>query len=596
MEVNQRLEALRVLMKENQIDMYMVPTADYHNSENVGRHFMERTYISGFTGSAGTALICLDQAGLWTDGRYFLQAEDQLKGTGVDLYKMGQDGVPSLETFIEDGLGQGGKLAFDGRCVTYGQGLVLEKIVADKKGSLVYDLDLIDQVWEDRPPISKEPIFELDVKYAGESRASKLARLRSAMEDIGVDCHIITSLDDIGWLLNIRGRDVDYFPLALSYLIVDMDKAVLYIDEEKISGEIMAGLISDGVEIRPYNAIYEDIKHIERKVLLDPDWVNYAIYGNICDKDIIIEGQNPTIMMKTVKNEIEIDNIRQAHIKDGIAHSKYLYWLKKEVASGRIGRQTEISVSNKLESLRRDQEDFICPSFAPISAFGDHGAIVHYEADGLSNKELAQGSFLLNDTGGNYIQGSTDISRTTALGQVSQEMKEDYTRVLQAHIRLARAKFLYGCSGANLDILARQPLWDSYLNYNHGTGHGVGYLANIHEPPISFRWQVGVKPATRLEEGMVITDEPGLYIGGSHGIRIENELLVRKGPKNDYGQFMYFEALTYCPIDLDPVLVDMLTEDDKAYLNDYHQKVYDLIGPGLEEEERHWLREVTRPI
>ena len=274
MEVNQRLEALRVLMKENQIDMYMVPTADYHNSENVGRHFMERTYISGFTGSAGTALICLDQAGLWTDGRYFLQAEDQLKGTGVDLYKMGQDGVPSLETFIEDGLGQGGKLAFDGRCVTYGQGLVLEKIVADKKGSLVYDLDLIDQVWEDRPPISKEPIFELDVKYAGESRASKLARLRSAMEDIGVDCHIITSLDDIGWLLNIRGRDVDYFPLALSYLIVDMDKAVLYIDEEKISGEIMAGLISDGVEIRPYNAIYEDIKHIERKVLLDPDWVN----------------------------------------------------------------------------------------------------------------------------------------------------------------------------------------------------------------------------------------------------------------------------------------------------------------------------------
>ena len=596
MEINQRLESLRDLMKEHQIDIYLVPTADYHNSENVGRYFMERAYISSFTGSAGSVLVGKDWAGLWTDGRYFLQAEDQLEGSGIDLYRMGEEGVPSLEDFIKDKLVQGGKLAFDGRCITYGQGLDLQNIVGEKMGSLVYDLDLIDQVWEDRPPISKEPIFELDIKYTGESRASKLVRLRSAMEDTGADCHVITSLDDIGWLLNIRGRDVHYFPLALSYLIVDMDKVILYIDEEKISGEIMAGLISDGVEIMPYNAIYEDIKHIERKILLDPDWVNYAIYGNICDKDLIIEGQNPTIMMKTVKNKVEIENIRQAHIKDGIAHTKYLYWLKKEVEEGRIGNQTEISVSDKLEGLRRDQDGFICPSFAPISAFGDHGAIVHYEADGLSNKELAQGSFLLNDTGGNYIQGSTDISRTTALGQVSQEMKEDYTRVLQAHIRLARAKFLYGCSGANLDILARQPLWDSYLNYNHGTGHGVGYLANIHEPPISFRWQVGVKPATRLEEGMVITDEPGLYIGGSHGIRIENELLVRKGPKNDYGQFMYFEALTYCPIDLDPVLVDMLTEDDKAYLNDYHQKVYDLIGPGLEEEERCWLREVTRPI
>nr|WP_314278745.1 aminopeptidase P family protein [uncultured Peptostreptococcus sp.] len=596
MEINQRLEVLRVLMKERNIDMYLVPTADYHNSENVGRYFMQRAYITGFTGSAGTALISKDFAGLWTDGRYFLQAEEQLKNTYVDLYKMGQEGVISLENFIEDNLPNGGVLAFDGRCLSYGQGISLEKIVAKKKASLIYDLDLIDKIWLDRPPMSREPIFELKINYCGESRNSKLARLRLAMKNLGAKCHVITSLDDIGWLLNIRGRDVDYFPLAMSYLMVDMEKAVLYIDREKIGPEIMEGLIGDGVVIRPYEEIYDDIRTINKKILLDPNWVNYAIYGNIEDKDLIIEAQNPTIMMKTIKNEIEISNIKEAHIKDGIAHTKYLYWLKKEVEAGRIGNQSEISVSDKLESLRRDQEGFICPSFAPISAFADHGAIVHYEADDASNKKLDTGNFLLNDTGGNYMQGSTDISRTMALGQVSKTMMEDYTRVLQGHLRLARAKFLYGCSGANLDILARQPLWDSYLNYNHGTGHGVGYLANIHEPPINFRWQANDKAATRLEEGMVITDEPGLYIRGSHGIRIENELLVRKGINNEYGQFMYFEPLTYCPIDLEPVLIDILTEEDKTYLNEYHKRVYDIIGPYLDMDERKWLKEATRPI
>ena len=376
MEINQRLESLRTLMKERNIDMYLVPTADYHNSENVGKYFMERAYISGFTGSAGSALVGKDWAGLWTDGRYFLQAEDQLEGSGIDLYRMGEEGAPSLEDFIKDRLVQGGKLAFDGRCITYGQGLDLQNIVGEKMGSLVYDLDLIEQVWEDRPPISKEPIFELDIKYTGESRASKLVRLRSAMENIGADCHVITSLDDIGWILNIRGRDVDYFPLALSYLIVDMEKAVLYIDREKIGPEIMAGLIGDGVVIRPYEKIYDDIRTINNKILLDPDWVNYAIYGNIGDKDLIIEDQNPSIMMKTVKNKVEIDNIRQAHIKDGIAHCKYLYWLKKEVEAGRIDVQTEISASHKLEGFRRDQEGFICPSFSPICGHGENGAIV----------------------------------------------------------------------------------------------------------------------------------------------------------------------------------------------------------------------------
>lgn len=596
MKVSDRVDALRKLMKDRGIDMYIVPTADYHNSEYVGDHFMERAFLTGFTGSAGTAVVTMDMAGLWTDGRYFLQAGNQLEGSGVDLYKMGEPGVPTINEFVEKELKEGGSLAFDGRSVPFGDGVELEEIVSRKNGRIVYDLDLVDIVWEDRPPMSEEPIFYLGEEYSGQSAAEKIERVRKEMKKYGADAHIITTLDDTGWLLNIRGRDVEYFPLILCYSVVFNDKVRLYINQDKISQEIKDRLVKDGVEIRPYNDIYEDVKALSGSVLVDPDRLNYAMYKNIPNGVGIVEAMNPTILMKSIKNETEIANIRKAHLKDGIAHTKFIYWMKQLVKEGKIGLETEISASDKLEALRADQGDFICPSFEPIAGFAEHGAIVHYAATEETNVNLGTGTLFLTDTGANYMQGSTDITRTTALGDIPQVMKDDYTTVLQSNLRLGKAKFMYGCTGMNLDILARQPFWDTGRNFNHGTGHGVGYLGNIHEPPAGFRWQARKHEIHPIEAGMVITNEPGIYIAGSHGIRLENELLVKYGPKTEYGQFMEFEAITYCPFDLEAINFDMLTDSDKEELNKYHKKVFEMIGPHLTEEERIWLKEATREI
>lgn len=596
MKVSERVEALRGLMNEKNIDLYMIPTADYHNSEYVGEHFKARAFVTGFTGSAGTALIGKSEAGLWTDGRYFLQAGEQLKGSGVDLFKMGNPGVPTIAEYIEKNLPEGGVLGFDGRSVSFGEGLDLEKIVKAKGGKIVYDLDLVDKIWEDRPPLSEEPIFYLGEEYSGESAASKIERVRDVMKKHGADSHIITTLDDTGWLLNIRGRDVEYFPLILCYSVVYNDRVDLYIDERKVSDDIKKKLVADNVVIKPYNDIYEDVKSLSGKVIVDPDRLNYAMYKNIPEGVEVAEAMNPTILMKAIKNDVELENIRKAHIKDGIAHTKLIYWMKKLVKEGKIENETEISVSNKLEELRAEQGDFICPSFAPISGFAENGAIVHYSATEETNKGLKLGNLLLTDTGANYIEGSTDITRTTAIGDVPRFMKEDFTIVLSSNLRLTRAKFLYGCIGMNLDIVAREPFWKRGLNFNHGTGHGVGYLGNIHEPPAGFRWQYRKHETQPLEPGMIITNEPGLYIAGSHGIRIENEMLVKDFIENEYGRFLGFEAITFVPIDRDAIIPELLSDEDRMELNSYHQKVYELIGPHLEEEERQWLFEVTREI
>lgn len=596
MKVVERIEALRSLMKDGGIDFYMIPTADFHNSEYVGEHFKSRAFITGFDGSAGTALIGMKEAGLWTDGRYFLQAGNQLKGSGVDLFKMGNPGVPTISEYIAENLPEGGVLAFDGRSVSFGEGLELESIVKSKNGKIIYDLDLVDRVWEDRPPLSEEPIFYLGEEYSGESASSKINRVRDVMKKHGADAHIITTLDDTGWLLNIRGRDVEYFPLILCYSVVYPDRVDLYIDDKKISKDIMDRLKKDNVVVKPYNDIYEDVKSISGSVLVDPDRLNFAMYKNIPDSATIVELMNPTILMKAVKNETELENIRKAHLKDGIAHTKFIYWLKKLVREGKIEDHTEISVSNKLEELRAEQGDFICPSFEPISGFAENGAIVHYSATEETDKKLTTGNLLLTDTGANFIEGSTDITRTTALGEVPRFMKEDFTIVLSSNLRLTRAKFLYGCIGMNLDIVAREPFWKRGLNFNHGTGHGVGYLGNIHEPPTGFRWQYRKHETYPFEPGMIITNEPGLYIAGSHGIRIENEMLVKDFIENEYGRFLCFEPITFVPIDRDAIIPELLSEEDRMELNSYHQKVYELIGPHLEEEERQWLFEVTREI
>ena len=595
MTVPERLSALRKIMKEKGITMLIVPTADFHQSEYVGEHFKERMFITGFTGSAGTALIGLEEARLWTDGRYFIQAAKQLEGTTVELMKMFEPGVPSLEAFLEEHLKEGDTLAFDGRAVSVGEGQEYARIAEKKKAKILYDEDFVDPVWKDRPALSEDPAFDLDEKYAGESVSSKIARIRKEMEDAGCNTHIVSTLDDTCWTLNIRGNDIEFFPLVLSYAIIRMDRFDLYIDERKLDKALQEKLAKDGVVLHPYNAIYEDVKKLSDKdtVMIDPSKLNYALFNNIPKSVKTVEKRNPAILMKAIKNPVEIENIRKAQIKDSVAHLRFMKWLKENIGKIKI---TEMSAAAKLDEFRAEMGNFIRPSFEPISSFGPHSAIVHYTSSPETDVEFHTGTLYLSDTGAGFYEGSTDITRTFALGDVPQQMKDDFTLVAISNLHLANAKFLEGCTGLVLDILSRQPFWERNLNFNHGTGHGVGYLLNIHEGPAGFRWKFRAGETEVLQEGMVITDEPGFYVEGSHGIRLENELLARKGEKNEYGQFMYFETISLIPFDLDAINPDMLNAEDKKLLNDYHARVYETIAPLRKEDEKEFLKKYTRAI
>lgn len=595
MTVPERLSALRKCMEEKNIDVYVVPTADFHQSEYVGEHFKARKFITGFSGSAGTAVITKTEARLWTDGRYFIQAAAQLEGTTIELMKMGEPGVPEMNAYIEEVLKEGETLGFDGRVVSVGEGEGYAAIAGKKIAKVNYQVDLIDEIWEDRPVLSEEPAFNLDVKYAGETVASKLARIREEMKEAGTNVHIVSTIDDICWTLNIRGNDIDFFPLVLSYGIITMDSFELYIDEKKLDDKLKAKLAKDGVNLHPYNDIYEDVKKFGSDVvaMIDPGKLNYALFNNIPENVKTVEKRNPAILMKAIKNPVEIENIRKAQIKDSVAHVRFMKWLKENVGKMRI---TEMSASDKLDEFRAEMGNFIRPSFEPISSFGEHGAIVHYTSSPETDVELKEGQLFLTDTGAGFYEGSTDVTRTYALGEVPQIMKDHFTLVAISNLQLGSAKFLEGSTGMILDILARKPFWDRDLNFNHGTGHGVGYLLNIHEGPAGFRWKYRKGETEVLQEGMVITDEPGIYIEGSHGIRLENELLTCKGTLNEYGQFMYFEAITLIPMDLDAINPDIMTQEDKKLLNDYHAKVYEVIAPYLNEEEQEWLKKYTRAI
>lgn len=595
MKVSERIAKLRALMEKKGLDAYVVPTADFHQSEYVGEHFKARKFITGFSGSYGTAVITKDDAGLWTDGRYFFQAENELKGSGVRLMKMFVGDTPSIPEFLAGCVPEGGTVAFDGRVMSMGEGQEFEEALAPKNIGIDYMEDLIDGLWEDRPALSDKPAFFLEEKYSGESSASKLARVRTKMKEAGADVHIIASLDDTCWLLNVRGDDIDFFPLLLSYSIVTMDSVELYVDERKLNAQILEELGKNNVTLHAYNDIYEDVKKLDSSLtaMIDPMKMNYALYKNIPCR--IVEAANPTILMKAMKNETELENIRAAHIKDGVAITKFMHWIKTRYDKEPI---TELSSVDKLTAFRAEQEGYIHDSFEPLCAFADHAAMMHYSPSEESDVELKSGQFFLNDTGGSYFEGSTDITRTFILGSVEPEMKKYFTAVVRAMMRLSRARFLYGCYGYNLDVLARGPIWDLDLDYQCGTGHGVGYLGNVHEPPTGFRWYVvpSKNEHHQLEEGMVITDEPGIYEDGQFGIRIENEFIVRKGVKNKYGQFMHFETITFAPIDLDGIDASQMSPDEIAWLNDYHKQVYDKISPHLTEEERVWLKEYTRSI
>ena len=595
MTVPERLSALRKCMQEKHIDIYIVPTADFHQSEYVGEHFKARAYITGFTGSAGTAVITLHDAKLWTDGRYFLQAAKQLEGTGVTLMKMFEPGVPTIEEYLEAELKSGQTLSFDGRVVSVGEGDEYASIAKKNGAKVDYQEDLIDAIWTDRPPLSEEPVWFLEEKYSGESTESKLSRIRKEMEDAGCDTHIVSTLDDICWTLNIRGNDIDFFPLVLSYAIIRKDSLELYIDERKLDDKLKTIFKKEGVNLHPYNAIYEDVKKLPENatVLIDKTKLNYAIFNNIPNAVSIVNKRNPEILMKALKNPVEVENIKKAEIKDSVAHVRFMKWLKENLGKVKI---TEMSASEKLDEFRAEMGNFIRDSFEPISSYGPHSAIVHYSSSPETDVELKEGSLYLSDTGAGFYEGSTDITRTYALGEVPKKMKEDFTIVAISNLQLANAKFLQGSSGLTLDILARKPFWDRGLNYNHGTGHGVGYLLNIHEGPAGFRYKYRAGETEEIQEGMVITDEPGLYIEGSHGMRLENELLARKGVQNEYGQFLYFETITLIPFDLDAISLDMLNEENRKLLNDYHKRVYEEIAPHLNEEEKAFLKKYTRAV
>lgn len=595
--VAERISALRKLMEERHIDAYVVPTADFHQSEYVGEHFKARKYITGFSGSYGTAVIAKEEAYLWTDGRYWFQAEHELEGSGVGLQKMFEPGVPTTTEWLADNVPAGGTVAFDGRVLSMGEGQEYEDALVSKGINIEYSIDLIDQIWTDRPKLSKKPAFFLEEKYSGESTEHKLIRVREAMAKAGATAHVIASLDDVCWLLNIRGDDVDFFPLLLSYAIVRMDSMDLYVDDSKLDDRIHEELAKNNVNIHPYNDIYEVVRGMsaDEVFMIDPMKMNYALYKDIPSGAKIVEEANPTILMKAMKNPVELENIKRAHIKDGVAITKFMYWVKNNFDKMEI---TELSAIDKLTEFRAEQEGYIRDSFEPLIAYKDHAAMMHYAPSKETDVVLEAGTFLLNDTGGGYFEGSTDITRTFVLGSVDDEMKHYYTAVVKAMMNLARANFLYGCYGYNLDILARGPIWDIMKDFKCGTGHGVGYLGNIHEPPTGFRYYIvpSKNEHHQLEEGMVMTDEPGIYEDGWFGIRTENEFIVRKGEKNKYGQFMYFETITFAPIDLDGINPDELQPSEKEWLNNYHKDVFEKISPYLSEEETEWLKVYTRAI
>ena len=606
--IRDRLDALRKLMKERGMDAYMIPTADFHESEYVGEHFKCREYMTGFTGSAGTALITMDEACLWVDGRYYVQAAAQLKDSTVTMMKMGQEGVPSLGAYLEDKMPEGGCLGFDGRVVNAAEGLALEEMLRERGARISYGEDLAGMIWQERPELSAEPAWVLDERYAGKSALDKIADVREAMEKVHASVHVLTSLDDIAWLLNIRGNDILYNPVVLSYALVTMDQLYLFVNSSVLEGKAYPYLEDEkgisvreylertGVTVMPYDGVYDMVEGLKNeKVLLEKCRVNYAVYRLIDGSNKEIDRINPTASMKAVKNDVEIENEKRAHIKDGVAMTKFIYWLKKN--TGRIPMD-EISVSDYLGKLRMDQEGCIGLSFATISAYGAHGAMCHYSATPESSIPLEPRGLYLIDSGGQYYEGTTDITRTIAMGPVTDEEKEHFTLVLMSMLRLGDVKFLHGCRGLSLDYAAREPLWRRGLNYEHGTGHGVSYLSSVHERPNGIRFKMVPERQDNavMEAGMITSDEPGVYIEGSHGIRTENLVLCVEDEKNEYGQFLRFEYLTYVPIDLEVIDREIMTERDVELLNRYHEQVYEKISPYLDEDERVWLAEATRAV
>ena len=591
--IQERLQNLRAKMQENGVQADIIPTSDFHETEYVSDYFACRKYMSGFTGSAGTLVVLADQAGLWTDGRYFIQAQAQLQDTGITLMKMGQPETPSIEDYICQNLSKDSKVGFDGRVINYMDYKRYHAIFNSHQIDIVANLDLVNEIWQDRPALPATKTFHYALRYAGVSMEDKLAQVRQAMTKEGCASFIITKIDEIAWLFNIRAHDIPHFPVALAYATIEKEKATLYIDASRLDDESKALFEQNQISVKLYNSIYEDVCSLQGPVLVDPHFVNSRLALLVQEK--LVEAIDPIVLMKAQKNATEIENTKWAHIKDGVACTKFMYWLKKNVKSQKI---TECSAQDQLQQYRKEQENYLEDSFNTICAYKEHAAMMHYSSTPETDVTLKPEGMLLVDSGGQYLEGTTDITRTFVLGEISEEEKHWFTLAMRSHIRLAKAHFLYGCRGLNLDILARGPLWDEDMDYQCGTGHGVGHLSNVHEAPNGFRWRIVPErnDSCVLEEGMIQSDEPGVYKEGEFGIRHENELLVVKGTNNFYGQFMHFEPLTFVPFDLDGIDTSKMTQDEIEWLNAYHAQVYDTLQPYLNDEEKDWLKNATRAL
>lgn len=585
------LEKLREAMEKENIDYYIIPSSDSHQSEYVAEHFKGREFISGFTGSAGVLLVGLKEAFLWTDGRYFIQAERELNGSGISLMKMRTPGYPTIEEWIKKNIKTEKTLGFDGRLFSVNQYKGFLDISKENNFSINMDNDLLKNIWEARPELPKSKIFLHEEVYSGKYASEKLQEVRKHIKEKDAKNYIISSLDDIAWLCNIRGNDVKFNPVALSYVLINENYANLYINNDKIDDNTKEKLKNEGFEIYEYDEIEEHVKLIEDTTIIDPNKLNAKIYSCLSSNVKIINEMNITTKLKAIKNEVEIANTEKSQVRDGVAMVKFIKWLKDTLGKEKI---TEISASKKLTEFRSKGENYKGDSFGTIAGYKEHAAMMHYSATEATDYELKQEGMFLVDSGGQYLDGTTDITRTFILGNITEEEKRDFTLVLKGHIALSTAKFLKGTTGVNLDILARRPLWNYGIDYKCGTGHGVGYFLNVHEGP------QGIRPegnSTVLKPGMIITNEPGVYKEGKHGIRIENTLLVVKDINSEeFGEFYKFKTISYCPIDLNGVVIEMLTNEERDWLNNYHKIVFEKLSPYLNDEEIEFLKVQTREI
>lgn len=590
--INQRLADLRELMQKEHLAAFIFPSTDPHQGEYIPDHWKGREFISGFNGSAGTAVVTMTSAALWTDSRYFLAAEEQLAGTEFQLMKLKIEGTPTISEWLGKELKdtQSPEVGIDGMVNSASAAKALIAELRNEGGiTLRTNFDPLAQIWKQRPPIPTNPVELYPLEYAGESTQEKITRIRKALRDRHADGMLMAALDDIAWTLNLRGTDVHCNPVFVSYLIISTKEVILYINKEKLTPEVSDYLKAEGIKVDDYTNVGQGLKdYFEYNILLDPDEVNYTLYKMV--KREIIEAESPVKRMKTIKNATEIEGFRRAMLKDGIALVKFLHWLKPAVEAG---GQTEISIDQKLTALRAEQPLYRDISFDTIAGYQAHGAIVHYEATPETDIPLKPEGFLLLDSGAQYLDGTTDVTRTIALGPVTEEQKKIYTLVLKGHIQIELCKFPSGSSGTQIDILARKDMWREGLNYLHGTGHGVGTYLNVHEGPHQFRMEW--KPAP-LVSGMTITDEPGIYLAGKFGVRTENTLLIVPFKETEFGKFLQFESLTLCPIDTTPIVVEMLLPEERQWLNDYHQMVFNRLSPHLTPEEQDWLRNATKPI